>query len=173
MFIQSERIYLRDIREEDLNQDFWDAVNDPDIMKYSEQRHFPITKEDFTGYWEKHHNKKDEPWMMILLKDGNLHIGNIKVGPINWIHRRAEVSLWLLKSYWNQGLGTEAINLIVDYAFKRLNLCKLTAGIYKGNEGSIKAFSKAGFQPEGILTKQIWFESSWMDVVLMAVWNDT
>jgi RimJ/RimL family protein N-acetyltransferase len=48
------------------------------------------------------------------------------------------------KTYWRMGSDTEAIGLVVKYAFMTLNLYKVTTSSYANNAGSIRAFTKAG-----------------------------
>jgi RimJ/RimL family protein N-acetyltransferase len=92
----------------------------------------------------------NEILLAICDKKYDLHIGNIKLGPINWYHRRAEISLLVgNKAYWGKGIATQAIRLISQFAFQSLNLNKLMAGAYKNNLGSIKAFEKCGYKVEG------------------------
>ena len=48
------------------------------------------------------------------------------------------------EDYWAKEYATDAIRLVVDYAFRKLNLRKLTAGAYAINQASVRAFLKAG-----------------------------
>ena len=58
------------------------------------------------------------PGLICLVEDGR-HIGNIKLGPIQWLHRRADLSLFIGdKSCWSLGYASEAIGLVRDWAFR-------------------------------------------------------
>jgi len=46
------------------------------------------------------------------------------------------------KEQWGKGYATEAISLVVNYAFNNLNLHRVTAGCTELNLGSLKAFQK-------------------------------
>ena len=84
-----------------------------------------------------------------------MHIGNIKLGPINHLHSTGEISLFIGdKACHGKGYGLEVINLLVSWAFSDLCLYKVTASIYQDNEASIKAFKKAGFALEGVLRQE-------------------
>ena len=50
---------------------------------------------------------------------------------------------------WNQGLGTEAFRLWVDYVFTAHNLARLVAATWSGNPGMVRVAEKAGFVVEG------------------------
>ncbi|HEY1157453.1 MAG TPA: GNAT family protein, partial [Arthrobacter sp.] len=88
----------------------------------------------------------------IFLREGDRHIGNIKLGPINVHHRRADIGLLVGdRACWGKGYASEAIAILSDFAFGRLGLHRLTAGMYAENEGSARAFEKAGYAREGLL----------------------
>jgi len=50
----------------------------------------------------------------------------------------------------NQGIGTEALGLLINYAFYNLNLNQLYANIDTQNTGSLKLFTNFGFQKIGV-----------------------
>ena len=56
---------------------------------------------------------------------------------------------------------------MVDYAFKKLKLNKLTAGAYANNIGSVKAFKNVGFLIEGIRKRQYLYNKKYVDGVLL------
>jgi len=176
-------------------------MNDPDISQFMETWHFPHTKANIEEYIRAHTNDRDEPFFGIMLKalqsknelkrvgekfgvpsleyelvknnfQVDRHIGNIKLGPINFIHRYADVSLFIgEKDLRSHGYGTEAIKLLTEYAFKRLNLHKLRAGIYSRNVASLHAFQKAGFEKEAMLRNHVWFNGEYIDMILMGKIN--
>ena len=85
---------------------------------------------------------------MVSFKNGS-YIGNIRLD-IEWIWGVGTISLLIgAKSYWGRGHGTEAIKLISEFGFNTLRLHKIEAGILEGNNSSLKAFQKAGFEIEG------------------------
>lgn len=78
---------------------------------------------------------------------GKRHIGNL--GALKAVEIIAHDMQWERCLEVGQECGIEAIRLVSDYAFKRLNLHKVTAGIVAIHQASIKAFEKAGFEIEG------------------------
>ena len=74
------------------------------------------------------------------------HIGNIKIGPINWNHMAADVGYFIgSRDAWGKGLATEAVRRVTEFAFEELKLNKCNAGVYSGNPGSIRVLEKAGY----------------------------
>ena len=100
----------------------------------------------------------------IFLKENNEHIGNIKIGNINSFHRFADLGIMIgKKELWGKGYATEAIKLATRFAFRKLNLHKLTAGMYAPNKGSHKAFLKCGYVDAGRLRKHRSFNKRYVD----------
>ena len=82
---------------------------------------------------------------------GGLHVGNIKIGPIDNNHCLADIGFLIgERAVWGKGVATDAIKLISHFAFNELSIRKLAAGCYQSNVGSQRALEKAGFKVEGI-----------------------
>ena len=169
-FIKGERIYLREVRPSDVNENYYRWMNDPEVTRYLESRFYPNSMEGLREYVAGKLGDRDNVFLAIVLKDGDRHIGNIKLGPINWIHRLADVGILIgEKDCWGKGYATEAIRLVVDYAFRELNLHKVTAGCYDANQGSVRAFLKAGFTQEGVRKSQVYCDGQYVDTILMGI----
>ncbi len=124
----------------------------------------------FSAYLQADHEVCDEVFFAICSNQNKNHIGNIKLGPVNWIHQCADIGLLIGdKEYWGKGVATEAIQLVVEYAFKKLNLHKLTAGCHSTNIGSIKAFQNAGFVIEGMLKQHSFLQGRYVDAVILGL----
>jgi len=154
--LKSSRLLLSHLEAIDLNSTYLDWLNDPEVNCYLETRFLQQTSESLQAYWQSHREDLSSPWFAIRLSADRRHIGNIKLGPIHWLHRRADISLFIGdRSCWGHGYATEAITLIRDWAFRELDLQKLGAGIYSCNIGSRRAFEKAGFELEGSLREEV------------------
>ena len=149
-YLENDNIYLRNVDIKDVNDRYYQWMNDPHVNQFLETRFIVQSKEKIAEFVISKDGNKDEILLAICDKKLNLHIGNIKLGPINWYHRRAEISLLIGdKNYWGKGIATQTIKLISEFAIFQLNLNKITAGAYKTNVGSIKAFENCGFKIEG------------------------
>lgn len=168
--LSSTRLILRDVEEADLNTSYLEWLNDPEVNQYLETRFYPQTIESLRVYWQSLNRDKNSPWLAICLKSDLKHIGNIKLGPINRVHRKADISLFIgEKIYWGQGYASEAIAVVRDWAFEELGLQKLNAGMYADNIGSRKAFEKCGFLLEGILRSEAFSMGERVDVLRMGL----
>ena len=148
--LKSQRIVLRSLQASDINSTYLGWLNDPLVSQYLETRFVPQTLDSIQAYWESNRDNPLSPWFAICSRSDNLHIGNIKLGPINWIHRKADLGLFIgNRTFWGQGYATEAIALLRDWAFRELDLQKLNAGVYACNPASRRAFEKSGFEIAG------------------------
>ena len=168
--LNSKRLVLRALHPSDLSTQYLSWLNDGDVSRYLETRFLPQTMEALQSYWQNHRDDPANPWFAICLVEDGRHIGNIKLGPIQWLHRRADLSLFIGdKSCWGLGYASEAIGLVRDWAFRELDLQKLNAGIYAGNIGSRRAFEKNGFELEGTLRQDAVSDGSRVDVWRMGL----
>jgi ribosomal-protein-alanine N-acetyltransferase len=169
-FAQGTSIYLREVRESDVNENYYYWLNDPEINQFLETRYFPRSLENIRGFVKNMDGNSNEIFLAICDTTKDKHIGNIKLGPINWIHRYADISLLVGdKAYWGKGIATEAIRLVTEFAFYKLNLHKVKAGCYAQNIGSRKAFEKVGFVLEGELKKQWLLNGEFQDQLYLGL----
>ncbi len=112
-FIEGDRLYLREVRPSDVNEAYYRWMNDSAVTQYTESRFYPNTMESLREYVARMTADRTNVFLAIVLKDGDRHIGNIKLGSINWIHRYADIGIIIgEKDCWGQGYATEAIRLL-------------------------------------------------------------
>lgn len=76
------------------------------------------------------------------------------------------------KDHNGKGYMTEAVKLVVKYAFQELDLHRIEAGVMPHNIGSIKVLLKAGFHKEGIAKKNVKINGHWEDHQTLAIIKD-
>jgi RimJ/RimL family protein N-acetyltransferase len=69
----------------------------------------------------------------------------------------------------DRGLGTEAIRILLGYAFKDAGLNRVGLSVFEFNETAIHAYEKLGFEREGRLRQAIWRDGDFQDAILMSV----
>lgn len=171
-FLIGKNVNLRKLTIEDAKEEYLSWLNDYEVRKYTESRFFPKTIVEIEGYIESCNNCNNVAFG-IIDKDEETHIGNIKLGNINWIHRYADIGLIVgNREFWGKGIATEAIGLVSDYGFKQLNLRKIFAGAYSVNFASIKAFEKNGFFVSHTIKEKFFFEGKYIDATILEKCND-
>lgn len=69
---------------------------------------------------------------------------------IIWEHGDAFVAIGLgERDYWGKGYGTDAMRVLLHYAFTELNLHRITLNVFAYNPRAIRSYEKCGFQHEG------------------------
>lgn len=169
-YLQGKRIYLREVRLSDVNECYYHWMNDSSITRYLESRFFPNDLESLKEYVIRMQKDPNSLFLAIIMKESERHIGNIKLGPIDWVHRLADVGVLIGdKSFWGKGYATEAIGLVASMAFEKINLHKLTAGYYSENKGSAAAFRNNGFVVEGVRRRHRFCEGDYTDTVVLGL----
>lgn len=153
------------------NKDYCRWMNDRDVTQYTESDFQHHTVRTLRSYI-KQVNNSNSVFFAIVLKNGNRHIGNIKIGPISQNHSFANVGIIIGdKTFWGKGYGIEAIKLAVNYAFHQLNLHKLAAYVHARNTSSIQAFKKAGFTEEGRQRQHLILNGEFVDRLILGIIN--
>lgn len=168
LFIKGKRISLRKIKISDVNKTYLGWMRDPEVTRFLENGSENWTIKKLKSFVSGVNRNPNYFFWAIIHHDSGRHIGNIKLGPVNRFHHFGDIGLTIgEKSFWRQGLGTEAIKLVKDYAFRKLRLNKLTAGAFCSNIGSIKGFKKAGFYIEGRRKRYYFYNGGYVDSILM------
>ncbi|WP_257821961.1 GNAT family N-acetyltransferase [Salipaludibacillus agaradhaerens] len=72
-------------------------------------------------------------------------------------------------SYWGQGYATEALKLLLSYAFSELNMHRISLRVFSFNDKAIKLYNKLGFRHEGTSRESLFRQSRWFDIIHMGM----
>lgn len=170
--IKGDKIFLRRLTEGDVTENYVRWMNDPEINKYLESRFSVQTIDSVKVFIQSVTNDRNYQFG-IFVKETGQHIGNVKIGGINLIHKYADIGFIIgEKEYWGKGFASEAIKLATEFAFKNLALHKLWGGAYAPNIGSIKAFLKNGYVQEGIKRSQYLCDGKYVDDIIFGKINE-
>ena len=165
--IKSEVIILKKINlKKDISKKYQNWLNDFEAQRYTEQKYKKHSLADIRNFVRKNNKSKNEFLFGIFLKKNNLniHIGNIKLGLINFTHKSAQISYFIgEKELWGNGYATLAIKEIIKIA-KKKGIKKLKAGLYEMNIGSKKVLIKNGFKIEGKFKSEIIYKGKRFNV---------
>ncbi|MCP3739373.1 GNAT family N-acetyltransferase [Rossellomorea sp. BNER] len=110
----------------------------------------------------------------IFLNDHNQLIGTINLfGVLRGSLQNCFIGYFLDKKHNGKGYTTEAVKLMVEYAFEKLHIHRIEAGVIPHNIGSIRVLEKAGFHKEGIAIKNVKINGRWEDHQVLAIINPT
>lgn len=156
-----KKITLRKLNiAKDITNNYLNWMNDLEVHNFTEQKYNRHSLSNIRKFVKEKNKSKYEFLYGIFLKrkNFNLHIGNIKLGPINFIHKTGEISYFIgEKEFWGKGYTTLAIKEIIKIA-KKMNLKKLKAGVNEMNIGSKKVLERNNFKLEGKMRSEIVYE---------------
>jgi RimJ/RimL family protein N-acetyltransferase len=101
------------------------------------------------GFIEKGLGENDLLWSIRLLPE-EITIGFISLEGFNWQARSAWVAIGIGDpAHRGKGLGTEAMDVLMRYAFEHLNLNRVNLTVYEFNPRAVRSYEKSGFVHEG------------------------
>lgn len=178
MQLAGERIYLRFYQDKDAkalcelflrNREFF--------QKYS-----PARGEDFYALESRRkaikdgeaQRERDERYTFgIFLKGAGELIGSLSLSEVlRGSSQSCLIGYSLDKRHNGKGYMTEAVSLAVRFAFDKLKLHRIEAGVMPCNTASIRVLEKAGFRREGIARKNVEINGAWEDHLMLAILSD-
>ena len=169
--IYGERIRFRHTERADLPT-FVRWFNDPEIRE-NIMMYLPMSLVNEEKWFERMiQSHPDEQVLSIEIQEDDTWklIGNCGFMSFDRRVRSAEVGVVIgEKEYWNQGYGTEAMQLMLRHGFETLNLNRIQLRVYETNPRAIRAYEKAGFVHEGRLRQAQYKQGAYLDVLMMSV----
>ena len=167
--LKGERALLRAVRCDDLKT-YWGFRQDVEIVLLSDEvPPRPRTFEEIEAAWEDHQrNSGDSPWFAIEA-DGKF-IGQCLLYNFHRTNRSCELGITIGdREYWSRGYGREVVGLLLDYAFRLLNMRRVWLTTNSANERAIRSYAACGFREEGRLREHYWIGGAYDDAVYMGV----
>ncbi len=167
-FLLGSKIYLRAPVPGD-EVVFAQAENHPASRHYLYFA-FPTSPEE---QWEKIKKWMDDPHTVVFTIatiNPDQPIGLTAFARIDWTGRMATFYIAIAQEKnWSKGYGTEATQLMTDYAFNTLNLHRIQLHVSVDNPRAVKTYQKVGFQIEGKLREAMYFDGRYHDFFLMSL----
>ncbi|HVF41155.1 MAG TPA: GNAT family protein [Gemmatimonadaceae bacterium] len=154
--LPGDGLYIRLVRVNDCGERYVSWLLDPEVNRFLETRFAPQTPASVEEFVQRMRASPDNFLFAIVTSANDMHVGNLKIGPVNWTHRNADISYFIgEKDAWNKGVATEAIRVATRVAFDRLGLHRLQAFVYSENRPSAAALERAGYTHEGTLREKV------------------
>lgn len=167
-FIIGNKIYLRAPEEGD-EEIIATTENHPELREtlfYA----IPTGSNSIREKWKKLKDDPNSIVLIICLKESDSAIGVTAFHRIDWIGRMAIYYIAIADSnYRSKGLGSEATELIIDYAFNTLNLNRIQLHVAVKNKKAIIVYKKSGFKIEGTLRQAMYREGKYHDFFVMGL----
>lgn len=167
-FLRGDRVDLRPIEEDDL-EFLQEGINDPRVWR-AIGRSRPVN-----GVQEREFFDDvvcgDESVDLLVVADST-PVGTIGFHTIEWEPRRAELGYWIAPEHHEQGYGSEAAELVVEYGFDQVGLHKIAARVFEFNEASQRLLESIGFTREGTHRDGEFIDGAYQDVYWYGLLED-
>jgi len=151
-----------------LTQTYVAWLNDPDVVRYSEQRHKIHTLESCAAFVASFDQSPSYLWAIVQKSDGQ-HIGNIHadIDPNNGV---ADVAILIgARETWGQGYGLEAWNGVLDWLQAQQDIRKIVAGCMRSNTAMHGIMIKSGMTDDGQRPNHYLLDGNPEDLVFCAL----
>lgn len=153
--LAASRVVLRALEDSDVPELFA-VFSHPEVTRF--WSHPPFTDlSDAQSYVEQtRRGFKGGNFLQwgLCRSDGQQVLGTCTLWQIDWQSERAEVGFALGRDHWGQGLMSEGLAAMVEFAFDELGLRRLEADIDPRNQPSIALVERLGFEREGYMRER-------------------
>ncbi|TPN90498.1 GNAT family protein [Mesorhizobium sp. B1-1-5] len=109
--------------------------------------------------------QQDYAWVI----DAGCFVGHVRLHSIDWHDKRAALAIGIDdQAYLGKGYGTEAIRLVLGYAFG-LGLHRISLRVLSCNSRAIACYRKCGFVEEGREREAALVSGAWQDDIIMGL----
>jgi len=181
--IRGEKIELRGVggySETSTLAQLMEWRNLPEMRRWFRE-YRELTWGEHIEYWKSRANRKDECHFVVSTQTVNVfdpsvhdlknpftvigYAGLTKIHPVN---RTAEFGIYLAPEYQGKGFGKDALITLLRYGFEELNLNRIWAEVYAGNN-ALKLYQRIGFKQEGTLHEHVFKDGSYIDSYMIGL----
>lgn len=166
--IDGKKSYLTAINKTSIEQ-LRKWRNDPEMRKYFRE-YKEISDYDQEKWFTERvtHNDKQVDFEIHSKPEEKL-IGHCGLYYVNWINRTAELTIYVGDNdYKYKGYGTDALHVLMDYAFFTMNLNRVWCEVFSNN-GAIHVYRKIGFVDEGVLRQHHYDNGKFIDCNILGL----
>lgn len=169
-YIMGKTIYLRPMTWDDT--DLIVAWRNEDFVRKNFIYQKPFTREGHENWIRTQIETGHVVQFIICKKADDEPVGSVYFRDIDREHRKAEYGIFIGKAdALGIGIGTEAAELAVSYAFEKLLLHRIMLRVLAGNPRAKRSYEKAGFVEEGRFCDDVYLNGEFQDVIFMGMIN--
>lgn len=163
--IETERLLVVPFRETHLTERYVGWLNDPEVVRYSDQRFRSHTLDSCREYWQSFQGTPNYFWAVVA-KDVKLgHIGTM-TGFVDPPHRVVDVGILIgERAVWGRGYGSEAWTAVCHFLLYGVGMRKVSAGTLSVNDRMISIMRRAGMVEDGRRVRHCLFDGQEVDLV--------
>lgn len=167
--LEGERLYLSPINPDDI-EIYAKWLNDANITQFLTIHNSYValgSEKEFVD-----NAQKEEFVFGIINKETDTLMGNIGLTKFDYKCGTAELGIFIgEEENLGKGYGSEAIKLLIKFAFEELRLHNIMLMVYDFNERAQKAYKKCGFKEFGRRHEARFFNGKYHDILYMEIIN--
>jgi RimJ/RimL family protein N-acetyltransferase len=176
--LKGELVRLAAVDHEELGKAYAIWNQDSEMMRLMNSRSAQLlSSKDFAAFLEKESREEESfarHYFTIRSLGDNRLLGDIGLNVINnWTSRDAFVGIGIgHREDWGKGYGTDAMKIILRFAFTEINLRRVTLTVFEYNPRAIRSYEKAGFRHEGHYRGVLLRDGKRWDILFMGILRD-
>jgi len=168
--LSDELVLLRRLERADIDGNYGGWFDDPEVSRNNRHGRFPMSRRALEEYVANSEVDKSLLVLAVVVRETGTHIGNISLQNIDWIDRRAEIAFLLGEKQWQgKGVMFRAGGLLMEHAFRALNLQRVYCGTFDTNTSMKKLAVKLGMHEEGRFLKHVYKNGEYVDLLWYGV----
>ncbi len=173
MRLIGKKIFLKPISKEDILVIHEWRNNEITRMNLMMHPYLISDESDMEWYLQNVNNRGNKSfYFSIFSNDDEKILGYTSLTKINWVNRTSYFGILIgEEKARGKGYGKETTELIINYAFDKLNLRKIQLDVLVENTIAIHTYNNLGFNKEGIFTEHFYWDGNYLDVMTMAKFN--
>jgi len=168
-FLTGNTVYLRGLERSDLELlKRW--ISDEKVTHYLETGTFPLSIERLNEDYENELKNQKDISFLVIFKKSDTPIGWGGLYNTDWIKRSSELRFFIGETkHWKLTAALESQKLLLQYAFEKLNLHRVTGGANVENKGSWKVLERIGFVKEGVFRDVVYRNGKYYDAYMYSM----
>lgn len=133
---------------------------------------YPPSVKKLTELIQKDQEKDPPPFYLFAIRtlEGDKLVGYIGLDGDAFPHGELFVGIAIGgREEWGKGYGTDAMKVILRYAFQELNLRRVSLDTFEYNPRALRSYEKAGFVYEGRAREFLYREGQRWDLIFMGI----
>lgn len=141
---------LKEIEDKDIKA-VYKGLSNPEITKYYDVHFSTLEETKEQMEWYKNLRVEGTGIWWGIYDSNNQFCGAGGFNSLDKTHQKAEIGLWLYKSFWGKGILKEVMPALFNYGFTNLNLNRIEGFVVSDNAKCKRALEKINFYHEGTM----------------------
>jgi [ribosomal protein S5]-alanine N-acetyltransferase len=170
--IVTERLSIVPFKAEFLTEHYVSWLNDPEVVRYSEQRFKHHSISSCREYMESFDGSPNFFWAITTRSTGSENIGTL-TAYVDVHNKVADVGILIGdKTRWGKGYGAEAFRAVIDFLFREAGVRKVTAGTMAANKAMMALMRQASMEEECRRKRHFLLNDREVDLVHGAIFRE-